>query len=134
MVNSIYSYDKNLTIKNALKLVLHIPLRAENLSKLRWDYIDFDNKLLTIPRAEMKAKNSNYPDFKMPLSDEVIKILENQKEYFLKSEWVFSKLTNIKENIDYQVLNNALIKMSLIMKKLVKKSGFTGLEVHLEVG
>ena len=106
LVNSIYLYDKNLTIKNALKLVLHIPLRAENLSKLRWDYIDFDNKLLTIPRVEMKAKNSNYPDFKMPLSDEVIKILENQKEYFLKSEWVFSKLTNIKENVDYQVLNN----------------------------
>ena len=129
LVNSIYSYDKNLTIRNALKLVLHIPLRAENLSKLRWDYIDFDNKLLTIPRAEMKAKNSNYPDFKMPLSDEVIKILQNQKEYFLKSEWVFCKITNIKENIDYQVLNNALIKMGFNNEKIGKKirlHGFRG--------
>ena len=34
------------TNKNALKLVLHIPLRAENLSKLRWDYIDFDNRTI----------------------------------------------------------------------------------------
>ena len=58
------------------QFILHIPLRAENLSKLRWDYFDFENKILTIPRAEMKAKNSNYPDFKMPLSGEVIKILE----------------------------------------------------------
>ena len=77
----------------------------------------------------MKAKNSNYPDFKMPLSDEVIKILQNQKEYFLKSEWVFCKLTNVRENIDYQVLNNALIKMGFNDEKIGKKirlHGFRG--------
>ena len=60
---------------------------------------------------------------------EEIKILENQKEYCLKSEWVFSKLTNIKENIDYQVLNNALIKMGFNDDKVGKKirlHGFRG--------
>ena len=35
-------------IRNSLKMVLHLPLRAENLCNLEWDFIDFDNKLLVI--------------------------------------------------------------------------------------
>ena len=75
--------------RNALKFVLHIPLRAENLTGLRWEYIDFDNRLLTIPRRLMKIKNPNLPDFKMPLTDEVIAILTEQRELTGGFDFVF---------------------------------------------
>lgn len=53
--NAIYDYPHFKTIKNAMKLCLHLPLRAAPLSRLKWDYVDFDRRLLTIPRAEQKS-------------------------------------------------------------------------------
>lgn len=73
LINEIYNYNGNHNIKNALKLVLHIPLRAENLCNLKWNQINFEKKILTIPRENMKLSNINLDDFVMPLTDEVIK-------------------------------------------------------------
>ena len=57
LVVSIYSNeDGSISIQNALKLVLHLPLRPENLANLKWEYINFENKTLVIPRAMMKVK------------------------------------------------------------------------------
>jgi integrase len=81
LVNEIYKADNLFfSMQNLLKFSLHIPLRANNLCNLKWDYINFENKILTIPRKEMKVKNPNLNDFSLPLSDEVLKILTNQKE------------------------------------------------------
>lgn len=84
LVNAIYDFDGSISVKNALKLVLHVPLRAENLCNLKWDYIDFENKLLKIPREEMKVKNINLDDFVLPLTNEVLNILNEQKEFITK--------------------------------------------------
>ena len=81
LINKIYNYNGSISIKNALKFVLHIPLRAYNLCFLKWSYIDFEKKILTIPRSEMKVKNHNLTDFQLPLTSEVIKILNDQKAY-----------------------------------------------------
>lgn len=98
LINSIYTFDGHYSTKNALKFVLHLPLRAQNLIKLKWEHIDFDNKILKIPRALMKNKNKNLPDFTMPLTDEVINILEEQLYFTDGREYIFmsdSKPTHI---------------------------------------
>ena len=87
--NAIYDYPHFETIKNAMKLCLHLPLRAAPLSRLKWDYVDFDRRLLTIPRAEQKIKRSEIGDFKLPLSDEVMRILENQAKLSRAYEHIF---------------------------------------------
>ena len=87
--NAIYDYPHFETIKNAMKLCLHLPLRAAPLSRLKWDYVDFDKRLLTIPRAEQKIKRSEIGDFKLPLSDEVMRILENQAKLSRAYEHIF---------------------------------------------
>lgn len=92
LVQAIYSYKGSYSLRNALKLVFHLPLRAENLSTLKWKYIDFDKKTLTIPRNLMKLKNINLDAFIMPLTDEVINILEEQKT-------IQTKYTELKEFI-----------------------------------
>ena len=128
LVNSIYSYDKNLTVKNALKLVINVPLRAENLSKLRWDYIDFDNKILTIPRAEMKVKDKNFDEFKMPLTDEVINILNEQKSYTGYQKFIFLG-TNNRTPINVESPNKALKIMGFddeVKGRKITLHGFRG--------
>lgn len=87
--NAIYDYPHFETIKNAMKLCLHLPLRAAPLSRLKWDYVDFDRRLLTIPRAEQKIKRSEIGDFKLPLSDEVMRILEDQAKLSRAYEHIF---------------------------------------------
>ena len=89
LVNAIYSYQGHISTRNLLKFVLNVPLRANNLVTLKWDYIDFDKKLLTIPRDLMKNKKTNLPDFIMPLSDEVLEILREQHIYTKNRSYVF---------------------------------------------
>lgn len=100
LVNDIYFNNKTLN-KNILKFALHIPLRASNLTNLKWEYINFDNCSLTIPRELMKIKDHNLPDFKVPLSFQVLKILQEQYELTSNSEFVFIGRSNNKPiNID----------------------------------
>ena len=116
------------SIRNSLKFVLHIPLRAENLCTLKWEYIDFKNKLLTIPRAEMKVKDKNLPDFQMPLNDEVINILSDQKPFTEHQRYVFLGTDN-KSPINNESPNRALQRMGFNDDKKGKKirlHGFRG--------
>lgn len=89
LVQKIYSYNGNHNVRNALKLVLHIPLRAENLCHLKWEHLDFEKKILLIPRENMKLNNINIDDFISPLTDEAISILKEQQgmQYYYSNEW-----------------------------------------------
>ena len=89
LVNGIYRYEGHHSSQAMLKFVLHLPLRAKNLVNLKWEYINFEECSLTIPRKHMKTKNINLPDFKMPLTSEVIRILKEQAQYTSHHEFVF---------------------------------------------
>lgn len=130
LVNKTYNYNGSVSIKNALKFVLHIPLRAFNLCFLKWSYIDFDKKLLTIPRNEMKVKNHNLPDFQLPLTDEVISILNNQKEFCTLftndlKEYVFIGTDN-KNPINRESPNQALTRMGFTAEKKQSLHSYRG--------
>lgn len=90
LIQAIYSLNRHYNSTNALKLVLHVPLRAQNLSTLKWSFINFETRILTIPRNEMKVKDTNLPDFKLYLTDEVISILTNQYQYTSEREYIFT--------------------------------------------
>ena len=110
LIDKIYSYKGSYSTKNALKFVLHIPLRANNLVNLKWQYIDLEKRLLTIPRDEMKVKDINIPDYVMPLTDEVVNILEEQK-LFSKGTFVFNANGYSDEPICTETPNRALERM-----------------------
>ena len=129
LVNKIYNYNGSISIKNSLKFVLHIPLRAYNLCNLKWDYINFKNKTLTIPRKEMKVKNPNLNDFILPLTDEVINILNDQKKYCTLytalREFVFIGNDNINP-INRESPNQALTRMGFTAEKKQSLHSFRG--------
>ena len=128
LINDIYNYQGLHAIRNSLKLVLHLPLRAENLCNLEWNFIDFENKLLVIPRELMKVKDKNLPDFKMPLTDEVINILNDQKIFSGHQKWVFLGIDN-RNPINSSSPNEALKRMGYNDERKGKKQrlhGFRG--------
>ncbi len=110
LIQKIYTYEGHFSVKNALLFVLHIPLRASNLVGLKWSYIDFDKKILTIPRSEMKISNHNIPDFKMPLSQEVIRILKEQAKLSQGNDYIFIS-DDFKKPINRETPNRALERM-----------------------
>ena len=129
LVNSIYNYNGSHSIRNALKFVLHIPLRAYNLCSLKWEYINFKNKTLVIPRNLMKVKNHNLNDFQLPLTDEVINILLEQKEFLTLytelREYIFIGTDNINP-INRESPNQALMRMGFTANKKQSLHSFRG--------
>lgn len=123
LVNDIYNYQGHYSTINSLKLGLHLPLRASNLTNLLWEYIDFDKRSLTIPRNLMKVKNKNLPDFKVPLSDEVVNILKEQYEFTSHQKYVFLSVNNKVLNRDTP--NVALQRMGYKNKQTLH--GFRGI-------
>jgi integrase len=123
LIKDIYSYKGHYSTVNALKLALHIPLRAENLANLLWEYIDFENKSLTIPRELMKNKNKNLPDFKVPLTDAVISILQEQLQYTSHQKYVFLSVAG--KPIHSNTPNMALTRMGYKNKQTLH--GFRGI-------
>lgn len=123
LVNDIYSYKGHYSTVNSLKLGLHLPLRASNLTNLLWEYVNFEEKSITIPRALMKVKNKNLPNFKVPLSDEVVNILKDQYQYTSHHTHIFLSVNNKPLNRDTP--NVALQRMGYKNKQTLH--GFRGI-------
>ena len=128
LVNAIYIYKGSHSIRNALRLVLHLPYRAENVCNMKWEYINFEKEIITIPRSEMKIKDINLEDFRLPMSKEVIEILKEQSQFSGHQEWVFLG-TNNRSPINSESPNKALKIMGFndeIKGRKITLHGFRG--------
>lgn len=113
LIKCIYNNNAYESVRNALIFVLHAPLRIANLASLEWSQIDFERKLLIIPRKLMKNKNANLPDFKLPLNDEAIKILRKQESFYLKSkQFIFVSQLNNDKHIAINTLKKGINRLS----------------------
>ncbi|MEJ2497333.1 MAG: integrase arm-type DNA-binding domain-containing protein [Sulfurovaceae bacterium] len=111
MLKDIDNYKGHIITRIALKLLPYVMLRAENLTTLKWEYIDLEKKLLIIPRNKMKIKNENLNDFILPLTDRAVEILQEIKPITDWSTWVFHGLTNIHTYLNPATVNKALRTM-----------------------
>ena len=82
----------------ALRLMPLVFLRPKNIRFLKWDYIDFEEQMITIPPEEMKSNK----ELKVPLSIQAVLILEELRPLTGRYEYVFvsgrSKGKPISEN------------------------------------
>ncbi|HHE3605641.1 TPA: tyrosine-type recombinase/integrase [Pasteurella multocida] len=77
------------TIRNALLTIIYTAQRRREIVGAKWEEIDWVNKIWAIPAERMKMGIEH----KIPISDDVLKILFEQKR--LNSEYIFpSKLIN----------------------------------------
>lgn len=125
LLNAIDNYTGWKPTKTALQFVAMIPLRANNLCSLKWEQIDFNKKILTIPRSQMKVRDKNLEDFKIPLSTQAIKLLEELKAEYGFYNYVFISPT-LKTPINNETPNRALIRMGFNDDKHQRLHSFRG--------
>ena len=83
-------------VKGTIKIIWLTALRQGSVRKIEWKHIDFEKRILTIPRDNLKIKAIN---FKIPLTDEAIKVFEYLKKMKL-SNYVFYSMNNPKNQIN----------------------------------
>lgn len=103
------------TTRNALKLMMLTFVRTSELIKAEWKEFDFENNEWNIPAERMKMKKSHT----VPLSDQAIEILKNQKE--LSEHWPLVFPSTIKPR--KSISNNTLLGA---IKRLGYKGRMTG--------
>jgi len=71
LVKSVDSLEADPTTKTGLILALHTFLRTSEIRFLTWDCINFEKRLLTVPKNLMKMKREHL----VPMTDKVIEVL-----------------------------------------------------------
>lgn len=74
-------------IKPMVIFALFTGLRRENLQKLKWSWIDFDKKLLTIPASEMKSGKEHRIPILPQVEEILFSLIDDSREYvFVKPD------------------------------------------------
>ena len=87
LLNQIHnpSPRQDYAVTQALKLMPLVFLRPRNIRFLRWEYIDFENKIIKLPASEMKSRKPH----DVPLASQAIDILKDIFRLTGSSELVF---------------------------------------------
>ncbi|MEZ8254959.1 integrase domain-containing protein [Vibrio splendidus] len=93
----------------AFEFQLHTLTRPNETAKARWNEIDFENEVWTIPANKMKMKR----DHKIPLSQSVIRLLDFMKSISAHREYIFPSNTKPTSHLNTQSVNSALKRAGL---------------------
>jgi integrase len=85
LLRAIDGYTGDYATRQALRLMPLVFLRPYNVRFLRWDYIDLEAELITIPASEMKMNKPH----KVPLAKQAIEILKEMEPLSGGREFVF---------------------------------------------
>lgn len=99
---------------NALYLTLLTAQRSKNIRLCKWADIDFENALWTIKASEMKVSSNG--DNIVPLNEFAFKVLQRQRLFSARSEFVFaseSKQGVISESFAVKFLKTYALKHTL---------------------
>jgi integrase len=104
LLDSIANYSGRGFIREALILHTTLAFRSKNTIELKWKDVDFEKKMITLDKSEMKSKRT----FETPIPDSLIPILKSLKKLTAQSEWVFPSPINYRNHISDRSLNAAI--------------------------
>ncbi len=94
-------------VRIATKLLVHTFVRTGELRGAKWDEFDFEERLWTIPAERMKMKLEHL----VPLTDEVIELLDQLKEINGHREYVFASPSRPRQPLSNNAILNLLYRM-----------------------
>lgn len=106
LLRAIEGYQGQASTRLCLRLLPHVFLRSKEIRNLRWEWIDWDARLIRIPGPAMKMKLPHL----VPLSDQTLALLREAHAVNGKSPLVFPGLVWGK-SICEDVLNQALERL-----------------------
>ncbi len=90
--------------REALKLIPHIFVRPVEMRRMRWEYVDFEQKLIVIPAKDTKRDR----DFLIPMSKQVIEKLRSVRQVTGYSDFIFPNERDTNKGMSKNVLTNRL--------------------------
>lgn len=106
-LKSIDSHKGDYSVKKALQFIPLVFLRPHNIRFLKWKYVNFKNKLITIPADQMKKNR----ELKVPLSKQAISILKDMKKLTGKYDYVF--LSSRSMNSDHKPMTENTLNVAI---------------------
>lgn len=88
----------------ALRLIPRLFLRPKEIRCLKWEHVDFENKLLIIPAEDMKRGREHL----VPLADQVVEQLRAVHEFTGYSPFVFPSQRSSDKPLSKNVMTNRL--------------------------
>ncbi|WP_286240968.1 tyrosine-type recombinase/integrase [Neptuniibacter halophilus] len=109
ILRGIDTFDGDPSVKLALQLMPLVMLRPYNIRFMKWEYINFEDKLIKIPSNEMKMEREH----KIPLAKQAIKILNKAHQLSQKHEYVFLTAFGLRTGkpMSENTLNQAIIRI-----------------------
>ncbi len=109
LLKSIDAYQGDYSVKRALQFASLTMLRPYNIRFLRWEYIDINERLVTIPDDEMKMDRPH----KVPLSTQALSIVNDMQSLTGNNELVFLSACGQRTGkaMSENTLNQAIIKI-----------------------
>ncbi len=103
---SLPKYKGTQTVKNAGFVLLYTMLRAIEIRKMQWTWVDFEYRLIRFPEDVMKARRIHL----LPMSDQVYEVLKQQFEISGDELLVFPAIYSKKNNgmLAKETLNSML--------------------------
>ncbi|BCA93896.1 integrase [Legionella antarctica] len=107
LMQTIFTANIKRTTRCLIEWQLHTMVRPSEAAGARWEEIDFDSQLWTIPAERMKKKKEHM----VPLTDQCIALLESMKPMSGHREHVFPADRNPRTHINSSTANVALKRM-----------------------
>ncbi|QCD44084.1 tyrosine-type recombinase/integrase [Campylobacter mucosalis] len=85
LIRNINEYNGDIRVKTAGLFALLTVSRSFTVRSAMWDEVDLKKRIWSIPAHKMKMKKAHI----VPLSNQVVKLLENYKIYEFKSPYLF---------------------------------------------
>lgn len=118
LLSNIDDYSGDTSTRLALKMLAHVFTRPTNVRLAHWEEIDLKAKRWTIPAHKMKTAN----DLIVPLSNQVIQILEEAKKYAEDSGLVFPSPKSKTQALSDGALLGGLRRMGYTKDEIVAHS------------
>lgn len=108
LINDIDTHESgSFCTVESLKLIPRLFLRPKEIRFLKWEYIDFEEKIIRIPEEEMKREREHL----IPLAKQVVEQLQYLRSVTGYSQYVFPSERDSGKPISKNVMTNRLRTM-----------------------
>lgn len=105
-------YGGTTTVRNAVLTLAYTMLRASEIRRMKWEYIDFDEKTISFPKAsrrrQQERSNKKNHLHIVPMSEQVYNLIMEQFEINPNQPYVFASPNKDGEMLARTTLNRAL--------------------------
>lgn len=110
-------YGGTTTVRNACLAMMYSMLRASEIRRMQWSFVDFNEKVIEFPKASRRRKqersNKKNHIHLVPMSDQLCALLKEQYEISQNDTYVFSAPFKNDEMLARTTLNRALVFIGL---------------------